>query len=343
MFFYFRKLLFALKPEKAHHFTTSVLHLATYIPGLYALIRYACGTHKDKPISVMGITFKNPVGLAAGFDKDAQHLKVWKALGFGHIEMGTITPRPQSGNPQPRLFRLPKDKALINRMGFNNQGVKAAKERLMKRPEGLIVGGNIGKNKDTPNENAAQDYLYCFRELYDHVDYFTINISSPNTPGLRDLQTVTELERIVAPIVLERNQKTQQNRPYKPVLVKLSPDLSSEDLLALVQWVNQSEVDGVVFSNTTLDRSNLLSPESDLEAIGNGGLSGLPLQAKATRSLGEVSQILDPRKVLIGVGGIMASSDAQQKQKNGAHLVQIYTGFVYHGPALVGRILKNWQ
>jgi dihydroorotate dehydrogenase len=345
MFLLIRQLLFKLSPENAHHFTMKILSFMLKIPRMYALLRMFNGI-KNKPkhnVVLAGISFPNPVGLAAGFDKNAKYLHVWKALGFGSVEIGTITPKAQDGNPQPRLFRLPSDMALINRLGFNNEGLDAAVSKLKKRPQGLIVGGNIGKNKVTPNDKAADDYMICFEALYDLVDYFTINVSSPNTPGLRDLQSIKELELIVKPILEKRKKFVASGKNSVPVFVKFAPDLESEQLTEIMGYVNSTDLEGVVLTNTTLDRSGLKTSKKELDAIGAGGLSGMPLTSKSTQILEQARQLLVPQKAIIGVGGIFNGKDAMAKKEAGASLIQVYTGFVYKGPGLIGSILKLWR
>jgi dihydroorotate dehydrogenase len=342
MFILIRQLIFKLSPETAHHVTMSFLRFLTRVPGAYPCIRFFSGIrkHQHQVQTVAGISFPNIIGLAAGFDKDAQYLSVWKALGFGHVEIGTLTPLAQEGNEQPRLFRLPMDMALINRMGFNNKGVDAAIEHLKNRPEGLIVGGNIGKNKNTPKETAFMDYLVCFDKLYAYVDYFTVNISSPNTPGLRDLQTITELEIIIQPLLDKRKEKQQEGLPFLPIFVKLAPDLALDTLTDLITYINQTEVDGIVMTNTTISREGLKTPFAIIDHIGNGGLSGAPLFEKSTDMLSHAKSVLSKDKYIIGVGGIYSGNDALQKREAGAHLLQVYSGFVYKGPSLIGSVLK---
>lgn len=345
MFLLFRQLLFKFQAEQAHHITMNMLSLLIKIPGFGLCLRLLSGISLSKKdtIQIAGIHFPNKIGLAAGFDKDANYLRVWKALGFGHVEVGTLTPLAQEGNPKPKVFRLPADMALINRMGFNNQGVQAAIINLKKRPKGLIVGGNIGKNKVTENEKAALDYRICFESLYPYVDYFTINVSSPNTPGLRDLQSISELELLVEPILQLRKGYVEKGQTHKPVFVKFAPDLSSEQLAEIIGYINKTNIEGIVLTNTTLSREGLTTSTAKIEHIGNGGLSGMPLLAKSTEILASARKLLHSDKYIIGVGGIFSGKDAMLKQKAGADLVQIYTGFIYKGPALIGRILKSFR
>jgi len=287
--------------------------------------------------TLWGITFPNPVGLAAGFDKDARFTDSLACLGFGFIEIGTVTPRPQPGNPQPRLFRLPADKALINRMGFNNGGAAAAAERLKKRKAHVIIGGNIGKNKDTPNEQATDDYEKAFLALYDVVDYFVVNVSSPNTPGLRALQDKEPLTQLLSHL----QQLNREKGKRKPLLLKIAPDLTNEQLDDIIEIVRNTALDGIVSSNTTISREGLATPPDEVAAIGMGGLSGAPLKNRAT----EVVKYLHSRSngtiPIIASGGIFTAADAQEKLDAGASLVQVYTGFIYEGPAIAKNICSG--
>lgn len=280
--------------------------------------------------------FKNPVGLAAGFDKDAELIDIMDDLGFGFIEVGTLTPQPQPGNHRPRLFRLARDKALINRMGFNNKGVEAAVPRLKKRKSDIIVGGNIGKNKHTPNEDAASDYISCLHALYEYVDYFVVNISSPNTPELRNLQSKKPLQELLNALKGEIGTKPVK----KPLLLKIAPDLSDTELQDIVNIVNMLKIDGVVATNTTISRSGLSTDPGKIELIGQGGLSGLPLKQRSTEVIRFLRNNLDEQIPIIGVGGIMNVQDALEKLEAGATLLQVYTGFIYEGPAIIKKINK---
>ena len=283
---------------------------------------------------VLGLHFPNPVGLAAGFDKDGKHLHAMAALGFGFIEVGTVTPRPQAGNPRPRLFRLPADAALINRMGFNNEGVEALVQRLQQpRPAGLIIGGNIGKNKDTPNEQAAADYLFCYEKLFPYVDYFVVNVSSPNTPGLRALQDREPLTHLLRSL----QQRNLQEPQPKPILLKIAPDLSDAQLDDIIAIVQTTGIAGVIATNTTISREGL---RTDTTHIGAGGLSGHPLRARATEVIRYLHEKSGRSLVIIGVGGISSPAEALEKLDAGAALVQIYTGFIYEGPGIVKRIQR---
>lgn len=290
----------------------------------------------------MGLNFPNVVGLAAGFDKDGKHIPGLACLGFGFIEVGTVTPIAQEGNPAPRLFRLPLDKALINRMGFNNEGLDALAERLkaLRRkgvPNRLVIGGNIGKNKVTPNESAASDYLICFEKLFPWVDYFVVNVSSPNTPGLRELQEKEPLTRLLN---LLQDKNRMQKSP-KPILLKIAPDLSESQLDDIADIVRTTGLAGVIATNTTISRAALSTPESQIADIGMGGLSGVPVRARSTEVIRYLREKLGKEAVIIGVGGIDSAASAQEKLDAGADLVQVYTGLVYEGPGLVKSILEN--
>lgn len=327
-----KPLFFLFDPEKAHHLAMNALTLANKL-GLLSLF------FRKQPKSetvIAGLHFHNKVGLAAGFDKDAIYLDVLAKLGFGHVEIGTVTPKPQPGNEQPRLFRLVNDSALINRMGFNNQGVDVVAYRLKNKPKDLIVGANIGKNKTTPNEDAIADYRQCFEKLYEVADYFTINVSSPNTPGLRDLQGIDFLSKLA-----EQLQSFQSKQEVKkPVLVKIAPDLTNDQLIEMAEFINQSFFDGIVATNTTISRQNLKTPTHEIEQIGVGGLSGKPLHNRSVEVVTLLKSKLNHSKVIIGVGGIFTANDAQRMQQAGASLVQVYTGFIYQGPSIVAQINK---
>ncbi len=286
---------------------------------------------------VFGLKFKNPVGLAAGLDKDAQFINELEMLGFGFIEIGTLTPRPQSGNPQPRLFRLPGDEALMNRMGFNNGGVEAAVERLKRTKAKVLIGGNIGKNKDTPNDQAIEDYLKCLEALHPHVDYFDVNLSSPNTPNLRDLQEKEPLKKLLA-AVKEANAKKDKPRP---ILLKIAPDLTDGQLDDIVEIVEDTGVDGVIATNTTIDYDVVQKERDAVRAIGSGGVSGKPLRARSTEVIRYLSRKSGKRFPIIGVGGIFTAEDAIEKLEAGASLVQVYSGMIYEGPAMVKKIKKG--
>ena len=330
--FLIKPILFLFDPEWVHHTVFSTLKLIHRIPGMGNLIKGFYQV-KDQRLErkLFGLTFPNPVGLAAGFDKDAKLFKELSNFGFGFIEIGTLTPKPQSGNPKKRLFRLPEDGGLINRMGFNNEGVEAAIERL-KRNKGILIGGNIGKNKLTPNEEAVSDYVQCFEALFPHVDYFVVNVSSPNTPNLRALQDKEPLTHLLQTL---KDLNHSKSKP-KPILLKIAPDLTEEQLVDIIDIITSVKIDGVIATNTTLSREGLYS-ENKSEM---GGLSGKPVTKKSTeviRFLHEKSKNAFP---IIGVGGIHSPEDAIEKLEAGASLVQLYTGFVYEGPGVVKRINK---
>lgn len=330
------RFLFMMPAETAHYFTLNVLHVLLRIPLVPALFRKLYFV--SNPVSFLGIIFPNRVGLAAGFDKNARYLQEFMALGFGSVEIGTVTPKPQAGNDKPRLFRLLKDEAIINRMGFNNDGVEVIAKRLRQRPAGLVVGGNIGKNKITPNEEAQRDYEICFEKLYDHVDYFVVNVSSPNTPDLRALQDKEPLKKILTALVTQRVAFINSGKPSKPVLLKIAPDLSETQLDDVVEIVKITGIDGVVATNTTISRENLITSVDHVRSIGAGGLSGKILFNHSTSVLSYVNKKANQSVPLIGVGGIDTPQKALAKIEAGATIVQLYTGFIYKGPLLVKRI-----
>lgn len=330
-----RPFLFSLSPERAHHLTFSLLEVAKRIPGALALV----GGKRPSAaaaVEVMGLKFPGPVGLAAGMDKDAKHVDALSRIGFGSVEIGTLTPVAQQGNEQPRLFRLKADRALINRMGFNNSGVQVAVERLQKRMSGIIVGGNIGKNKVTPNEQAIDDYVKCFEALHDVVDYFVVNVSSPNTPGLRALQEKGPLLAILN----ELKKRDAAKRVHRPILLKIAPDLTDEQLNDIVSVVKESGIAGVIATNTTISREGLKMPKGEVDAMGAGGVSGAPVRERSTAVVKYLRERLPKPIVIIGVGGIDSAEAAMEKLDAGADLVQVYTGLVYEGPALLKRINK---
>lgn len=332
-----KSLLFLLSPERAHYFVARMLKIASRIPGLPFLIRKSYEVkHPSLERKVFGLTFPNPVGLAAGFDKNAAMFHELNWFGFGAIEVGTVTPLAQPGNPQPRLFRLPTDQALINRMGFNNEGVEAMVERLKHRPKGLIIGGNIGKNKNTPNEEADSDYVKSFEALFPYVDYFVVNVSSPNTPGLRALQEKEPLLKLLNGLELLNGQKAAR----KPILLKIAPDLTDEQLNDIVEIVQESGIAGVIATNTTISRDDLKTDKKVVEEIGMGGLSGKPVTQRSTEVVRYLSEKSKGSFPIIAAGGIHSAQDALDKIAAGATLVQVYTGFIYEGPALVKRINK---
>lgn len=335
MYKLFRPLLFSVDPEKIHHAVFRLLQIKGYVPGFSSFLKSLfCVRDARLEKQLFGLTFKNPVGLAAGFDKDARLIDAFACLGFGFVEVGTLTPKAQPGNEKPRLFRLTRDQALINRMGFNNKGVLAAVNRLKKRKSSVIVGGNIGKNKSTPNEAAHEDYISCFRALYQHVDYFVVNVSSPNTPGLRELQEKEPLQRLLKTV----KDLSLSMSVVKPVLLKIAPDLSTGQLDDIIEILKTTGMDGVVATNTTLSREKLETSSVELARIGSGGLSGKPLAQRSTEVIRYLRNGLGKDFPIIGVGGIMSEEDALEKLDAGADLIQIYTGYVYEGPALVKRI-----
>ncbi|HBK83913.1 MAG TPA: dihydroorotate dehydrogenase (quinone) [Flavobacterium sp.] len=331
--FLIRPLLFQFDPEQVHYFTFSIIRFLHKIPFFGSLIkRYYEIENPRLEREVFGLTFKNPVGLAAGFDKDAKLYQELSNFGFGFIEIGTITPKPQDGNPKKRLFRLPKDAAIINRMGFNNRGVEEAIIQL-KKNKGVLIGGNIGKNKTTPNEEAVSDYVICFEALFDYVDYFVVNVSSPNTPNLRELQEKEPLKALLNTLQ-GLNQSKQKS---KPILLKIAPDLTDSQLLDIIEIINETRIAGVIATNTTISREGLVS-KSKSEI---GGLSGKPLTHKSTEVIRFLSEKSNKSFPIIGVGGIHSAQDAIDKLEAGASLVQLYTGFIYEGPDLIKSINKK--
>lgn len=330
-----RPLLFQIDPEKVHNYSYTALRTAFKLP-FSARIAESMYARQDPRLEreVFGLKFPNPVGLAAGFDKNALLVDEFSHLGFGFIEIGTVTPRPQPGNDKPRLFRLPQDQAIINRMGFNNQGAETAAHRLKYRKSNIIIGGNIGKNKDTPNEQALLDYEKCFEALYDVVDYFVVNVSSPNTPGLRELQDKEPLTQLLAAV----QRKNQAKPKPRPLLLKIAPDLTDPQLDDIVEIAKETNLAGIIATNTTISRENLETHLSDIQEIGAGGLSGKPLKARATEVIRYLREKLPESIRIIGVGGIMTPEDALEKLNAGADLIQLYTGFVYEGPGLVKAI-----
>lgn len=330
-----RPILFNSDPEKVHYFTFSMIRRMCALGGKSLFRKLYAIRDKRLEREVFGLKFPNPVGLAAGFDKDARLFNELSSFGFGFIEIGTVTPKPQQGNPKKRLFRLKKDSAIINRMGFNNGGVEAAAKRL-KVKRNVIIGGNIGKNKTTPNEEATQDYLICFNALYDYVDYFVVNVSSPNTPNLRELQEKEPLTKLLKELKAVNASKAVQ----KPILLKIAPDLSDEQLLDIIDIVAETRIDGVIATNTTISRENMKSDPQTIKEIGAGGLSGKPLRDRSTEVIRFLSEKSGKAFPIIGVGGIHSEADALEKLEAGASLIQLYTGFIYEGPSLVKRINK---
>ncbi len=333
-----RPILFLFDPEKIHYSVFRLLKFVLSIPGMKTLWNkiYSVNDirlHKE----LFGLRFKNPVGLAAGFDKDAKLYNELASCGFGFIEVGTVTPKPQEGNPKPRLFRLPQDGGLINRMGFNNGGVEEMIKRLRERKTDVIIGGNIGKNKLTPNEQATDDYLFCFKALFPVVDYFVVNVSSPNTPNLRELQDKEPLTALLTTLS-EENEKYEKR---KPILLKIAPDLTDGQLLDIIEIVKDSRIDGVIATNTTISREGLNTTDSQIEEIGMGGLSGKPVKNRSTEVIRFLSEKSNKAFPIIGVGGIFTAEDAIEKLEAGADLVQVYTGFIYEGPSIVKKINKE--
>ena len=332
-----RFFLFLFNPEFIHHITFKIIKIGGMIPGKmwsWRLIFKVKDTRLER--EVFGLKFDNPVGLAAGFDKDAKLFDELASFGFGFIEIGTVTPLPQDGNPKPRLFRLKDDSGLINRMGFNNQGIEAVVARLRRKKSDIIIGGNIGKNKVTPNEEAANDYAICFEKLFPYVDYFAVNVSSPNTPGLRDLQEKAPLTALLNSLQELNNKKDKR----KPILLKIAPDLTNEQLDDIITIVADTKIDGVIATNTTIDRSGLKTDKNKVDAIGNGGLSGKPVGLRSTEVIKYLADKSNRAFPIIGVGGIHSAEDALEKLDAGATLLQVYTGFIYEGPSLVKRINK---
>ena len=339
---YFAKpLLFRMDPERAHHLTIGGLRTASRIPGVLQAMRAAYGSPEAPELrqTIWGIDYPNPLGLAAGLDKNGEAAAAFSNLGFGFIEVGTVTPKAESGNEQPRLFRLPPDQALVNRMGFNNNGAEAMREflaALRHRPVPIAV--NIGKNKMTPNEQAVQDYRTCMRILYDVGDFFVVNISSPNTPDLRSLQHGEDLRGLLHGIMEERNRLAQQRgTEAKPVLVKLAPDLSQEQLAASVNIIREAGISGIIATNTTVSREGLKHPHGEQA----GGLSGKPLKDKSTAIIRHVYCLTEGRIPIIGCGGVFSAADAYEKIRAGASLIELYTALIYQGPGLIKKIHKG--
>ena len=368
MYKFFRSILFVFPPEWVHYFSMNCLKLFCSVGFLRRLLAayYAPSSMVSRlqsggQWSINGLQFKNPIGLGAGFDKNAKYLRELETLGFGFVEIGTVTPQPQTGNPKPRLFRLPKDKALINRMGFNNDGVKVIAERLRQwsmvngqlkdahslftlpvRQAGihhsrLIIGGNIGKNKNTPNEEAWKDYEICFKELHPYVDYFVVNLSSPNTPGLRELQEKDSLRKILRHLQMINNGKAKA----KPIFLKIAPDLSQDQIDDVIGVAMEIQLDGIVATNTTTSRGEL--SESGAKSQESGGLSGLPLKRRSTEIVEYIYQKTNGQIPIIASGGIFTFADAKEKFDAGASLVQVWTGFIYEGPAIVKKICNGFK
>jgi dihydroorotate dehydrogenase len=337
-----RSFLFLFDPERVHYFSMNVLKLICKSSFIKKRIQKTFSSPALNPTCVFNLQFSNPVGLGAGFDKNALYLNELESLGFGFVEIGTVTPQPQSGNEKPRLFRLPKDKALINRMGFNNEGASTIAERLAAwrgkdgQKTSLIVGGNIGKNKNTPNEEAWKDYEICFNALHEYVDYFVVNVSSPNTPGLRALQEKDSLQQIFS--VLHSSNQTKKQP--KPILLKIAPDLTREQTDEIISLAIESKLDGLIVSNTTISRENLLQSKEKIKKMGAGGLSGMPLKKRSTELIEYIHKKSEGKIKIIGSGGIFCGKDAEEKLRAGATLIQVWTGFVYEGPSIVKKINK---
>lgn len=327
-----RPVLFKLPPETAHHFTFKILEIFYQLK----LASLVVDTIPPRPCRLMGLDFPNPIGLAAGLDKNAQYLSSIALLGCGFIEVGTVTPRPQPGNPRPRLFRLPAAQALINRMGFNNQGIDNLLANVKKAHFQGILGINIGKNFDTPLERALDDYLVCLDKVYAYADYVTVNISSPNTPGLRQLQQAKALAQLLGGLKQAQQQLAQQHEKYVPLVIKIAPDLSDIELSILAEQLLEYQVEGVIATNTTLSRSGV---ENLPNANESGGLSGAPLSARATAVVAQLHQFLGEQIPIIAAGGVMSVADAQAKWQAGASLIQVYTGLIYHGPTLIKELV----
>ena len=325
--------LFLFDPEKIHTFTFFLIKVFFKIPILGFIIESFYKVKSPKLVrKLFGLTFENPVGIAAGFDKNATHISEFEKFGFGFIEIGTVTPKPQNGNPKKRLFRLKEDTAIINRMGFNNDGVTKIKNRL-KKNYNVLIGGNIGKNKVTPNSQAKNDYIICFKELYDYVDYFVVNVSSPNTPGLRELQS----KEFLNDLFIELNKLRSNETIKKPILIKISPDLSKEKILEILEVIDTNNIDGIIATNTTIDYPNLKSKNKNE----TGGLSGAPLYDKSNEVISFISKKTNGKLPIIGVGGISTPEQAVKKIEAGAHLIQLYTGIIYEGPGIVRKINKK--
>lgn len=329
-----RKTLFLLEPELSHHLSLEVMKWAQrlHLSGIYR-----ANKSPSVPVEVMGLTFSNPVGLAAGLDKNGDYIDALGDLGFGFIEIGTVTPRPQAGNPRPRLFRLPEHQAIINRMGFNNKGVDHLVAQVKKRSYKGVLGINIGKNFDTPVEEANKDYLIGLEKVYAYADYITINLSSPNTPGLRKLQVGDALQQLVHTLANRKEQLSTQHQKSVPILIKISPDMNHEEIVHLARVARDCKIDGLIATNTTVSREKIMGSALATEA---GGLSGRPIFETSTQVLADLAKILKDEITLVGVGGVDSVSTAQSKFNAGANLIQLYTGFIYQGPQLIEEICR---
>ena len=339
-----RSFLFLFDPERVHYFSMNALRVLCRIPGGRQLLSFFFKPNHSAATRFVGIQFPNKVGLGAGFDKNASYLRELEALGFGFVEIGTVTPKPQSGNDQPRVFRLPKDKALINRMGFNNEGVEIIAKRLAdwsanraSSKSAMVIGGNIGKNKISSNEDAWQDYAICFNALHEYVDYFVVNVSSPNTPGLRALQEKDALSKILTHL----QSLNQEKKLPKPILLKIAPDLTQQQLDDVIALAMEIKLDGLVATNTTIERNGLVTATEKVAAMGAGGLSGKPVQKRSTEVVKYIYQQTKGTIPIIASGGIFTGADAAEKLRAGASLVQVWTGFIYEGPAIVKKICKT--
>lgn len=335
-----RNLLFKFDAEKVHYVSMNCFNGLLSIPFLNEGLKKYFAPKKEAPLNILGMNFKNSIGLGAGFDKNARYLKELETLGFGFVEIGTVTPVAQSGNDTPRLFRLPKDKAIINRMGFNNDGADVVAQRLQKwntRKSDMIIGANIGKNKITANEDAWKDYETCFLKLQPLVDYVVVNISSPNTPGLRDLQQNEALKKILETLLFHNGKMEKQ----KPLFLKISPDVALETLDDIIELCLQLKMHGLIVSNTTVSRNNLLTDQQNIENIGAGGLSGKPLQKVSTHLVDYIYQKVKDKMIIIASGGIFNAEDVKEKRNAGANLFQVWTGFIYEGPTIVKKILNK--
>jgi len=331
-----RKVLFQFDAETIHELTIKGLKNTGSTP-LNALYKQYV---TNKPVTVMGIDFPNSLGLAAGLDKNGECINAFAAMGFGFVEIGTVTPRPQAGNPKPRIFRLPQANAVINRMGFNNKGVDYLVSQVRAAKFSGVLGINIGKNKDTPEENAKDDYIHCMQKVYDFASYITINISSPNTPGLRSLQYGDALNELLSALKIKQAQLAKQYNKYVPIAVKIAPDLTEDEVISIAQSLIDNNIDGVIATNTTLSREGVEGLEFGNE---QGGLSGAPVKEKSTKVISILASVLDGKLPIIGVGGIASSADANEKLAAGASLVQVYTGFIYQGPPLVKEIVNGFK
>ena len=327
-----RPLFFIFNAEFIHNISLSLVNLLYFIPGIKLISKKIfCLEDERLSFNFENIKFKNKIGLAAGFDKNAEHLDVLETFGFGHVEVGTVTPKPQSGNEKPRLFRLSSDKALLNRMGFNNDGVDAVIKRLKKYRGKMVIGVNIGKNKQTSNEKAVDDYLFCFKKLRDYVDYFTVNVSSPNTPDLRELQSKSNLDILISQIQLENRKKNKI-----PVFIKIAPDLELSEVEDIIKVCENHKINGIIATNTTISRDNIKNKK--INHMGDGGISGRPISDKSNKVISHIKK--SSRLKIIGVGGVFDINDFHNKIDSGADLVQVYTGWIYEGPSMIKRINK---